>query len=90
MKALQVAIESLGLQSVVIKCTIEDLHEISLFAIVLWNKRYFIILNEVGEGSFKVLDPTLGMKIYSYPMFAKGWKRAVKYGIVVAIANSNC
>ncbi|MBZ4187681.1 cysteine peptidase family C39 domain-containing protein [Niabella beijingensis] len=89
MSALQAAIEKLGLESVIIKCTIGDLYEVPLPAIVLWNRRHFVVLCEASESSFKVLDPTLGEKNYSYSMFAKGWERSVGYGIVVAIENSD-
>jgi|GEM_PF-528071 len=59
---LRAIIEILSLQALgarPLKCSVEDLHNIKLPAILFWEKKHFVVLQKVRNNSFTVLDPTL-------------------------------
>ena len=70
------ASERIGLKSLSLKCTLEDLIErIPLPAIVHWNNSHFVVVYKTSARSGKVFvaDPAKGHVTYSTEEFAKKW-----------------
>lgn len=70
------AAENIGLRSLVLKCTLDDLLiKIPLPAIVHWNNSHFIVVYKTNPrtGSIYVSDPAKGYLKYNKEEFAKQW-----------------
>lgn len=84
------AAESIGLRSLSLKCTIEDLIvKIPLPVIVHWNNSHFIVVykTNIKTGSIYVSDPAKGYIKYNKEEFAKKWikKSENDKGVLMAL-----
>jgi ATP-binding cassette, subfamily B, bacterial len=79
--------ESIGLRTLSIKCTIDDVvHSIPFPAIVFWNNNHFIVVYNADNRHVWVSDPAKGRIKYSHEEFRKGWyQKNEQTGILLAI-----
>ncbi|RQO64410.1 ABC transporter ATP-binding protein [Pedobacter sp. KBW01] len=80
------ASEAIGLRTLAIRCTIEDLlKKIPLPAIVHWNNSHFVVIYKASDAIY-VSDPAKGHIRYGIKDFEKSWiKRESNKGVVMAI-----
>ncbi|MGE9314216.1 peptidase domain-containing ABC transporter [Niabella sp. CJ426] len=86
---LSYAAESIGLRSLALKCTIEDLlNKIPLPTIVHWDKSHFVVVYHTNPrtGAIYVSDPAKGLVKYAKEQFIKKWvsKGEDKKGVLMA------
>lgn len=81
------AAESIGLRTLSLKCSIEDLqHKIPLPVIVHWDNSHFIIVYKVTPKHIYVSDPGRGHLKYTVKEFADKWLEQGKAkGVLMAI-----
>ena len=84
---LQQAAENIGLRTLAIRCTVEELVErIPLPAIVLWTNNHYIVVDEADDSRIHVLDPARGSVWYSHEEFQRGWYQEDKQtGVLMAV-----
>lgn len=71
---LSIGAESIGLRSLAIKCTIEDVvNSIPFPAIVFWKNSHFVVVYNSNKSHVWVSDPAKGRVKYSHEEFRKGW-----------------
>lgn len=74
MLGISVAAESIGLHTVALKCTIEDLMlKVPLPAIVFWNENHFVVVYDANSKYVWVSDPVKGHVKYTKQEFMAGW-----------------
>ena len=73
--------ESIGLHTVAIKCTVEDIvNKIPLPSIVFWNNNHFVVVYDADKKHIWVADPQKGHMKYTVEEFQRGWY----------LSNENC
>ncbi len=86
---LSYACENLGLRSLSVKCTINDLlYKLPLPVIIHWDNSHFIVVYKTNPKTSKiyVADPAKGYVIYSAEEFKGKWyKKCEEKGVVMAI-----
>ena len=84
---LQRAAESIGLRTLAIHCTVEELVErIPLPAIALWTGNHYVVVDEADDSRIHVLDPARGSMWYSHEEFQHGWYQENKQtGVLMAV-----
>ena len=66
--------EEIGLHTVAIKCTIDDLvYKVPFPAIVFWDENHFIVVYNADKKHVWVSDPAKGHIKYSIQEFRRGW-----------------
>jgi ATP-binding cassette, subfamily B, bacterial len=71
---LSTGAESIGLRTLAIKCTIDDVvNSIPFPAIVFWNDSHFIVVYHSDRKYIWVSDPAKGRIKYTHEEFRKGW-----------------
>lgn len=87
--ALSEAAEKLGLQSVGLKLTFDDLEEAAPFpCIAYWQQRHFIVIYKVKKGKVFVADPAHGLQEYTIREFLQGWAVDGDSGVILALEPS--
>lgn len=81
------AAEKIGLRTVSIKASIEDLLErVPLPCIVHWNADHFIVIYKTHKGKIYVSDPAKGLLSYQKVEFIKKWyKKGEAFGMLMAL-----
>lgn len=86
---LSYACESLGLRSLSVKCTINDLlYKLPLPVIIHWDNSHFIVVYKTNPKTSKiyVADPAKGYLTYSAEEFKEKWyKKGEEKGVAMAI-----
>ncbi|MGX5689289.1 peptidase domain-containing ABC transporter [Arcticibacter tournemirensis] len=86
---LSYAAESIGLRSMSIKASIQDLYEkVPLPCIIHWANSHFIIVYKVAAKRIYVSDPAKGLLSYTYEEFGKSWYKVdyeYKQGVLLAL-----
>lgn len=84
---ISAAAESVGLHTVALKCSIEELvKKIPVPFIIFWNENHFVVVYEVKKKYIKVSDPCKGHVKYNLDEFQKGWYlKNENEGILLAI-----
>jgi len=90
---LSYAAESIGLRTLSIKCSIDDLiSKVPLPAIVHWNNSHFIVVykikkkKNISDSVVYVSDPAKGLLKYNFSDFVSKWyKRNEKEGVLLAL-----
>lgn len=79
--------ESIGLRSLPIKCTIDDVvYKVPLPAIIHWNDNHFVVVYHTTKKHIYVSDPSKGRIKYTHGEFKKGWyKKGEKQGVLLAV-----
>lgn len=71
---LSYASENIGLRSLSLKVTINDLRDkVSLPCIIYWASHHFIVVYKVTKHKVYVSDPAKGLLSYSHADFVKNW-----------------
>ncbi|TJZ50058.1 peptidase domain-containing ABC transporter [Sphingobacterium olei] len=83
------AAESIGLRSISIKATIQDLYEkVPLPCVVHWANSHFIVVYKATAKKIYVSDPAKGLLSYSHQEFVKNWCKPQyehKKGVLLAL-----
>lgn len=79
--------ESIGLRTLAIKCTIDDVvNTVPLPAIVFWKDSHFIVVYKTDKKHVWVSDPAKGKIKYTHEEFRKGWyQKEEKRGVMLAV-----
>lgn len=67
------AAEKIGLRSMGVKISLEDLQEAPLPCILHWNKNHYVILYNIRKGKYYISDPAHGKLKYNEYEFLKHW-----------------
>ena len=88
---LQQAAESIGLQTLAIRCTVEELVErIPLPVIALWTNNHYIVVDDADDSRIHVLDPARDSVWYSHDEFQRGWYQEDKQtGVLMVVEVKN-
>ncbi|WP_298648560.1 cysteine peptidase family C39 domain-containing protein, partial [uncultured Proteiniphilum sp.] len=84
---LSTGAESIGLRTLAIKCTVDDVvNSIPFPAIVFWNDNHFVVAYAADRKHIWVSDPAKGRVKYTHGQFRKGWYRKdEKQGVLLAV-----
>jgi ATP-binding cassette subfamily B protein len=84
---LSTGAESIGLRSLAIHCTIDDLvYKIPFPAIVFWKENHFIVVYHTTKKNVYVSDPAKGLIKYTHEEFRKSWYlKGETQGVLLAI-----
>lgn len=86
---LSYAAEGIGLRSISIKATVQDLYEkVPLPCIIHWANSHFVVVYKATAKRIYVSDPAKGLVSYSYPEFTENWykqKYDLKKGVLLAL-----
>lgn len=84
---LSTGAESIGLRTLAIKCTIDDLVlKVPFPAIVFWNDSHFIVVFHATRKHIWVSDPAKGRIKYTHEEFRRGWyQKGEGRGILLAV-----
>jgi ATP-binding cassette subfamily B protein len=79
--------ESIGLRTLAIKCTIEDIiYKVPFPAILFWNNNPFIVVYRADKKHVWVSDPAKGRIKYTREEFRKGWyAKGETRGVLLAV-----
>ncbi len=81
------AAESIGLHTVAIKCTIDDVvAKVPFPAIIYWNENHFVVVYNADRKYIYISDPSKGHVKYSRQEFIEGWYlKNCNCGVLLAI-----
>lgn len=84
---LSTGAESLGLRTLAIKCTLDDIiNKIPFPAILFWRDSHFIVVYHADKKYIWVSDPAKGRIKYTHEDFKAGWyKKGETLGVLLAI-----
>lgn len=84
---LSTGAESIGLRTLAIKCTINDVvNSVPLPAIVFWKNSHFIVVYHSDKRNIWVSDPAKGRIKYSHDEFRYGWYQdGENKGVLLAV-----
>ena len=84
---LSTGAESIGLRTLAIKCTIDDVvNSVPFPAIIFWKDSHFVVVYHANKKYIWVSDPAKGRIKYSHEELKKGWyQKGAKQGVLLAI-----
>jgi ATP-binding cassette subfamily B protein len=84
---LSTGAESIGLRTLSIKCTIEDVvHKVPFPAILFWDESHFVVIYDANKKHVWVSDPAKGRVKYTHEEFRKGWYlKGENHGVLMAV-----
>lgn len=84
---LSTGAESIGLRTLAIKCTIDDVvNSVPFPAIIFWKDSHFVVVYYANKKYIWVSDPAKGRIKYTHEEFKKGWyQKGAKQGVLLAI-----
>ena len=84
---LSTGAESIGLRTLAIKCTIDDVvNSIPFPAIVFWKDSHFVVVYHSDKKQVWVSDPAKGRVKYSHEEFKRGWyQKDENQGVLLAV-----
>lgn len=84
---LSIGAESLGLRTLAIKCTLDDIiNKVPFPAILFWRNSHFIVVYHANKKYIWVSDPAKGRIKYTHEDFKAGWyKKGETLGVLLAI-----
>ncbi|HHV84567.1 MAG TPA: peptidase domain-containing ABC transporter [Petrimonas sp.] len=84
---LSTGAESIGLRSLAIKCTIDDVvNSIPFPVIIFWKDSHFIVVYGADKKHIWVSDPAKGRIKYTHEEFRKGWhQKDENQGVLLAV-----
>ena len=84
---LSTGAESIGLRSLAIKCTVEDVvFKVPFPAILFWNNNHFIVVYHADKKRIYISDPAKGRVKYTHEQFKRGWyQKGENRGVLLAI-----
>ena len=84
---LSTGAENIGLRTLSIKCTIEEVvSQIPFPAIIFWNENHFVVVYNATKKHIYVSDPAKGLIKYTHEEFKRGWYlTGEKKGVLLAV-----
>ena len=84
---LSIGAESIGLRTLAIKCTLDDIvNSIPFPAIIFWKDSHFVVVYGADKKYVLVSDPAKGRVKYTHEEFKKGWyQKDEKQGVLLAV-----
>lgn len=84
---ISAAAESIGLHTVALKCTMDDVvTKIPFPAIVFWNENHFVVVYDANQKHIWVSDPVKGHVKYTRREFMAGWYlKNEEQGVLLAL-----
>lgn len=84
---LSTGAESIGLRSLAIKCTVDDVvNSIPFPAIIFWKENHFVVVYGADKKHVLVSDPAKGRIRYAHEEFRKGWyQKDENQGVLLAV-----
>lgn len=84
---LSTGAESIGLRTLAIKCTIDDIvNSVPFPAIIFWKDSHFVVVYHANKKYIWISDPAKGRVKYTHEEFKKGWyQKGPKQGVLLAI-----
>ena len=84
---LSTGAESIGLRSLAIKCTVDDVvNSIPFPAIIFWKDSHFVVVYGADKKHIWVSDPAKGRIKYTHEEFRKGWyQKDENQGVLLAV-----
>lgn len=84
---LSTGAENIGLRTLAIKCSIDNLvGRVPFPAIVFWNDNHFVVVYAANKRYVRVSDPAKGRVKYTHEQFRKGWyPKGEKQGKLLAV-----
>jgi len=84
---LSTGAESIGLRTLAIKCTINDIvNSIPLPAVIFWKDNHFVVVYGTDKKFVYVSDPAKGRVKYTHEEFRKGWyQKDENQGVLLAV-----
>lgn len=84
---LSTGAESIGLRTLAIKCTIEEVAaNVPFPAILFWNENHFIVIYHADKRHVWVSDPAKGRIKYTHEEFRRGWyPKGENKGVLLAV-----
>lgn len=84
---LSTGAESIGLRTLAIKCTIDDVvNSVPFPAIIFWKDSHFVVVYHANKKYIWVSDPAKGRIKYTHEELKKGWyQKGAKQGVLLAI-----
>jgi ATP-binding cassette subfamily B protein len=81
------AAEKIGLRSLSVKSSLDDLQErVLLPCVIHWNNDHFIVVYKTTKNKIYVSDPAKGLLSYSHAQFIEQWyKNGESYGVLMAL-----
>lgn len=84
------AANKLGLKTLCVKASIEELDQISLPAILHWNQKHFVVLYKIKKGrKYYIADPGKGLTTYTNEEMQEHWlstnSNGVEKGVVMML-----
>jgi ATP-binding cassette subfamily B protein len=78
--------EDIGLRTLSLKVTLEDLEQkIPLPCIIHWNYAHFIVVYKITKNRVYVSDPQVGLTTYPKDEFSRHWKKRSEKGHILAV-----
>ena len=79
--------ESIGLHTLAIRCTMDDLvFRVPFPAIIFWNECHFIVVYDANQKYVFVADPAKGHIRYTHKEFERGWyMKDEQMGVLLAV-----
>lgn len=89
LKDLSRVSEELGLRSLPLKVTFDDLkNKIPLPCIIHWNYSHFVVLYKIKRNKVCISDPQIGLVTYTQEKFEQVWKKNNDKGTILVIEPS--
>ena len=84
---LSTGAESIGLRTLAIKCTSDDIvNSVPFPAIIFWKDSHFVVVYHANKKYIWISDPAKGRVKYTHEEFKKGWyQKGAKQGVLLAI-----
>lgn len=84
---LSTGAESIGLRTLAIKCTIEEVvTSVPFPAILFWNENHFVVVYHADKKHVWVSDPAKGRIKYTHEEFLRGWyPKGENKGVLLAV-----
>ncbi|MEY8685298.1 peptidase domain-containing ABC transporter [Bacteroides sp. AN502(2024)] len=84
---LSTGAESIGLRTLAIKCTIEEVvGSVPFPAVLFWNENHFIVIYHADKRHVWVSDPAKGRIKYTHEEFRRGWyPKGEEKGVLLAV-----
>lgn len=84
---LSTGAESIGLRTLAMKCTIDDVvNSVPFPAVVFWKDNHFVVVFHADKKHVWVSDPSKGRVKYSHEEFRRGWYQKNEHqGVLLAV-----
>lgn len=84
---LSTGAENIGLRTLAIKCTIEEvITSVPFPTILFWNENHFVVLYHADKKHMWVSDPAKGRIKYTHEEFRRGWyPKKENKGVLLAV-----